>query len=107
MVRAAFWAAVLLLLALALAPIDVGGRVLPDKIQHLLGFYTLTVLGLAAWGRPSAARLAMGLLVLGGAIELLQATPLIGRDGEFLDWFADLLGILFALIPAVFVRRPS
>jgi hypothetical protein len=106
-VHAAFWAALLLLLVMALVPIDVAGGILKDKVQHMLGFYTLTVLGLAGWGRPSAVKLALGLAALGGAIELFQATALIGRDGEFLDWIADLAGILFALIPAIFVGRAT
>jgi hypothetical protein len=104
-VRAAFWTALLMLLLLALAPIDVAGGFLNDKVQHTLGFYTLTVLGLASWGRRSALRLTLGLMALGAAIELLQATPLVGRDGEFMDWVADATGILLALVPAIFVGQ--
>jgi VanZ family protein len=104
-VRAAFWGALLFLMVMALAPFDVGGGVLKDKMQHMLGFYTLTVLGLASWGRRSAVRLTLGLATLGAAIELLQATPLVGRDGDFQDWAADVAGIAIALVPAIFVGK--
>jgi hypothetical protein len=36
------------------------------------------------------------LALLGGAIEILQGTTLIAGDAEFLDWAADVVGILVA-----------
>ena len=36
----------------------------------------------------------LGLVVLGGAIELLQAIPSVHRDAEWLDWLADCAAVL-------------
>ncbi len=103
--RPAFFIALVVLLVFALAPVDLPVQRFSDKAQHLAGFFTLACLGLAAWGRRSALMLGLALAALGGAIEIVQSTPLIGRDAEVMDWVADVAGILLALLPAVFVRR--
>jgi hypothetical protein len=53
----------------------------------------------------------VALAALGGAIELVQPLPLFGRDGDVLDWLADLTGIAaaFAIVTIAheFSRRPK
>lgn len=63
-----------------------------DKRNHFLGFVALTLLGVRAYaGRPG--HLLAGLLLLGGLIEVLQSlTPY--RLAEWMDWFADGVGIV-------------
>lgn len=105
LVRAAFWIALLVTLALAFAPVEWTIGILSDRAQHLVAFFVLAALGVANWGRRSALTIGVALAALGGAIEIVQATPLIGRDAEIMDWLADVAGILLALAPAVIVGR--
>ena len=73
-----------------------------DKAQHALAYAVLAVTGCAAF--PSRARLvALGLLVHGALIEVLQATLTTTRFGDVADWFADTLGILAGVVFVVWV----
>lgn len=95
LVRLSFWLSMAALTIASLVPVDL----LPpqamniwDKAQHALGFAWLAALGLAGYPR-AAALVAGGLLVWGGAIELMQwGTG--WRYGEWIDWLADAVGIL-------------
>ena len=87
--RAGFYAAVLATLLLALGPPAYSPVVVNDKIEHLVGFFVLTLLGIAAFGGRRALGLTLALVSFGAAIEILQMLPFIGRDGEMLDWLAD------------------
>lgn len=61
-----------------------------DKANHALAFAMLAVLGLAAY-RTRGARVLLGLLAFGAAIEVLQS--LTGyRTAEWLDLLADAVG---------------
>ena len=98
--------ALLVLLVMTLAPLQLHGRFfLNDKAQHLLGFLVLTALGLLAWGTGSTIKLVIGLAALGGAIEVLQETSLVGRDAELMDWLADVAGILIVAVPILLAGR--
>ncbi len=97
--------------ALLLAPLphaaeslvsDIGALPL-DKLIHL-GLF----LGLAgSWRRALPPALAgrrrwvavviLAAVAFGGALELLQTLPAIGRDGEWGDVVADALGALLSL----------
>jgi VanZ family protein len=94
--KAGFWAGIVLLLALALLPPGTAPSLPGDKIQHFSGFLALGILGLG-WVTKRRLTMVVFLAILGGAIELLQATPVIRRDSEFLDWVADVAGIFLAL----------
>jgi VanZ family protein len=64
-----------------------------DKGQHFIAFLVLSGLGKLAW--PSVVwGVAIALVAVGGTIEVLQGTPLIGRDMSFLDWVADSVGVV-------------
>jgi VanZ family protein len=70
-------------------------EVLPwDKAQHFMAFLGLMLLALTAFPGRGAAVLALALALEGGLIELIQATPLVGRDADVGDWLADLAGVL-------------
>jgi len=90
--RLCFFAAVLVLIAATLAPFDPQVPHVSDKSEHLFTFFALSLLGLLAWGRRYALLLIVALSALGGTIELLQATSLVGRDAQLSDWVADLVG---------------
>lgn len=91
--RWAFWLCMAAVLALCLMP---PAQHLPstgwDKANHALAFAVLAVLGLLA--HPArTARVLLGLLAFGAAIEVLQS--LTGyRTAEWLDWVADAAGLL-------------
>ena len=95
--RAAFWLATVAVLVLTLSP----GPLLPrdpfnlwDKAQHALAFAVLTGLAVLGWPQPALRwRLLFSLVVLGGAIEVVQ--HLSGwRHGEWADWAADAVGVV-------------
>jgi VanZ family protein len=91
----AFWIGLAAVTVLSLMPTDF----LPppvfslwDKAQHALGFAVLTALGLLAYPqRPW--RMALALLIFGGAIEVAQAAT-GWRHGDWFDLFADAVGIV-------------
>jgi hypothetical protein len=97
LLRCGFWCALVALTIASLVPV---GLLPPqamniwDKAQHALGFGVLAILGLLAYPHH-AGRLCAGLLLWGGAIELMQwGTG--WRYGEWIDWLADAFGIAAA-----------
>jgi VanZ family protein len=65
-----------------------------DKFEHALAFFALTAAAVQLFrrGKPLAI-VALGLLALGGAIELAQAVLTTSRDMEAADLLADAAGI--------------
>ncbi len=104
--RVLFWAALAVVLVMTLLP----SRMMPsiafqfwDKAQHAIAFAGLAVLGFAAYARHWR-RLVVGLVVLGGAIEVAQG--LTGwRSPDFSDWIADSIGIALAFGALWLIRR--
>lgn len=99
--RAALLIALAGVLAAALAPLEmapsIGGS---DWISHGLAFAVLAVLSaLALPGRPLVA-LWLGLAVLGVGIEILQATPVVGRGPSLAEaaWDALVAGGVLVLM---------
>ena len=92
--RAAFWLAVVAGVVLALWPqpaLDEPWFEGVDKVEHALSFALLMWVGRrAGYRRPIV--LAVGLVMLGGAIEVAQGFTAT-RTAEWLDWLADALGI--------------
>lgn len=99
LLRLGFWLSLSVLTIASLVPV----QLLPqqvmsiwDKAQHALGFAWLAALGLLAYPRL-VWPLAGGLVLWGGAIELMQwGTG--WRYGEWIDWLADVIGITAALL---------
>lgn len=64
-----------------------------DKADHFTAYFGLALLASLGWGlRRSLVWIALGVIALGGALELLQS--LVGRDAEWLDQLANTLGAL-------------
>ena len=77
-----------------------------DKLDHFIAYFGLSMLSTLAWGlRRSLAGLFLGLVALGGGLEILQS--LVGRDGEWGDFIANDLGILLGLaVAAAYLAVP-
>jgi hypothetical protein len=98
-VQALFWAAALFALVMALLPHppDVPGEP-NDKVQHIMAFSVLAVLGRIAFPRFATLSLIASLSLFGAVIEILQAIPVLHRDSDPLDWLADTIACTLVLI---------
>ena len=62
-----------------------------DKSEHFTAYFGLALLASLAWGlRRSVLLVLLGVIALGGALEILQSFT--GRDAEWLDELANSLG---------------
>ena len=104
-VQLAFWAALVFTFVAAVMPARQAPQLFPwDKAEHFAAFYTLTVLGVAAFPRRSMALLALLLSAFGAFIELVQALPIVNRDADFRDWVTDSIAVGAALLPLALIR---
>lgn len=69
-------------------PPDVPGAP-SDKVQHILAFTCLALLGSLAYPRIGGMKLVLGLSALGVLIEMVQLIPRLHRDAQATDWLAD------------------
>lgn len=69
-----------------------------EKAQHSAAFVALGSLSAIALPRWNWIALLAVITVFGGAIELLQALPQIGRDAEWSDLVIDILAALIGLL---------
>jgi VanZ family protein len=92
--KCTFWVLVLVTLWLALIPADQVPTAFHfwDKAQHALGFAGLALLGILSF--PGRIRLLIfGLVLFGAGIECTQW--LTGwRQGDWVDWVADCVGLV-------------
>jgi len=63
-----------------------------DKANHAVAFLTWTILAGCGWPRAGLLRMALVMLGLGTAIELIQGLPAVGRDADVWDVVADIVG---------------
>jgi VanZ family protein len=97
--RGAFAIAVIAIVAASLLPADeLPSFDMWDKLEHVLAYALLAVLGALAWaGRTRAAAvLAVSLVAMGIVLELLQ-TLVPGRYTDPADALANLIGTLAGL----------
>jgi VanZ family protein len=95
---------------LAILALVVGGSLAPssgmpsylpkDKILHVGGYFALAFWFGGLLLRRHYFALGIGLLVLGGAIEVMQASMAAGRSGDFVDLAANGLGVVLGLAAA-------
>lgn len=78
-----------------------------DKANHALAFLVWTILAGAGWPKAGVLRLALAMLALGTAIELIQGLPAVGRDADVWDVVADMVGfgLGWSLLMALRIRR--
>ena len=104
--RVLFWLACIAALAGALGTfvtptIETNGG---DKLLHAGVFYLLALLGVLGYPKAAPAIVGLGLVVFGGAIELLQAIPALHRDPDIADLVADAIGVTVAIFPLSVAR---
>lgn len=104
--RVLLWAAAVFTLVMALVPHppEIPGEP-SDKLQHIAAFTTLALLASFAYPRAIFG-IAIGLALFGAAIEVLQTIPALHRDGNALDWIADM-GAQLLVLAAVRAYRQS
>jgi len=99
LLRLGFWCIVAAVLFLALMPSGEFTPGLPnDKINHFLAFFVLACGARLLWARPGGVVLFVLLSCFGGAIELLQLAMGLGRQAEWGDLAADVLGVVAGLL---------
>jgi VanZ family protein len=69
-----------------------------DKVQHIVAFATLSLLGSYAYPRTTLVKLLIGLSLFGALIEVVQAIPSLHRDSDVLDWLADTVAVSVVLL---------
>ena len=69
-----------------------------DKVQHIVAFATLSLLGAFAYPRTPLFALLMRLSLFGAFIEVVQAIPVLHRDSDILDWLADTAAVAVVLL---------
>jgi len=106
LLQVAFWAAALIAAVAALLPEP---PPLPesftDKLQHMVAFFTLAVLGGLAYPRLSALRLVALLTLFGALIEVAQLVPRFHRDTDLLDLLADIVAASAGVLVVLALRR--
>ena len=94
----AFWAAVTATCLFSLTPVQPETIAPNAKLVHFVAFFGLTLLAGLAWRWQRLAVVSLALAVMGGAIEIIQAMPLVGRNGDIFDWIIDIAGIATGLL---------
>ena len=72
------------------------------KFLHFFAF-ALMAPPLLLIKRTKVLKVAAVAILYGGAIELIQ--PIVGRNAEVMDLVADICGVIFAVMVALFWQR--
>lgn len=102
--KTVFWLAAAAALALALWPGGTDFGDWSDTTQHALAFALLTGLAVLAYPRAPLWAIALALVILGAAIELIQMVPIVGRQAEFSEFVTDVAAIAFVMALVLVVR---
>ena len=97
LIQAGFWVTLAVILWFALNP-QPPQIAVQDKYQHGFAFMVLCFLLAIAYPRLRWFHLFLILSALGGAIELVQAIPVLHRDSSMADWIVDMIAIVLALL---------
>jgi VanZ family protein len=105
--RTVFWAAACFAFVMAVVPHppEVPGEP-NDKVQHIIAFATLALLGSFAYPATALAQLLLRLSLFGALIEVVQAIPALHRDSDILDWLADTAAVIVVLVLVRLGRKP-
>lgn len=86
-------------------PGESGVFLIPDKLSHALAFFGLTAWFAALVERRYYGLVAILMLALGIAIELLQGWMALGRTAEVADVYADAMGVALGLVMSLSIRE--
>ena len=80
-----------------------------DKAEHFTAYFGLALLASLGWGlRRSLVWILLGVILLGGALEIAQG--MVGRDADWHDELANslgaTLGMALAIVYLAIPRRP-
>lgn len=106
--RLSFWCSCIVTTVLFLIPADYLAPQITDwwdKAQHALMFLLVGLIGVSGYPLIKG-RLAAGLVLYGGVVEIVQSAT-GWRHGDLFDWLANIVGIVASLACArliVFLR---
>ena len=96
---AACWSAALFAFVMAVIPhqdaIELSAN---DKVEHMIAFFTITLLARAAYPATAWWRVLLIMTGFGAVIELVQAIPALHRDSSVYDLLADMAATAVALL---------
>lgn len=69
-----------------------------DKMEHALGYVLLTLWFCGIYPRSQYWKIAVGYLIFGAVIEMLQSWMHLGRNGDINDMVADAAGIAVGVL---------
>lgn len=107
------WAAIVFVLHVVQIESEGNRRKLIPHLDKVVHFTMFAVLAFLMYRALSSKTLQQGrnmLLIFfvcmayGAAMEYVQAAYFVGRDGDPLDWFADLTGTICALVFARWLK---
>ncbi len=105
--RIGFWVGAACVTVFSLIPaVELPAFGWSDKVQHLVAYAVLAVLGGIGWAASAVARrrMALGLVALGVVIEIAQGfVP--GRLPELLDGIANVAGVAAGVSVTAAARR--
>jgi VanZ family protein len=106
LLRLLFWSAVVCAFAMAVLPHPpLVPEALSDKVQHMLAFACLALLGSLAYPRLAVIRLVLALIAFGALIELVQLVPALHRDADSRDWLVDTAAVVATVVAILGCRR--
>jgi len=97
--RPLFWAATLFAYVAAILPQSEAPKIsASDKVEHMLAFFTISVL--VRIGYPAASVRTAWLLLagFGALIEFTQMIPALHRDAQLSDWIADVTALTIGFL---------
>lgn len=99
LIRIAFFLVILLLITALLGPFQGVEREfgLEDTQAHIIAFYVLGVMALIALPTVRKSDIFIFAIGLAALTELVQAV--VGRSASFVDWGANMIGLLLAFLP--------
>ena len=98
------WLMIIAVIVLSLAPI---GSAIPDvkngdKIGHFIAYFSLMTWFSWLYPKPLVRNLyAIGLIVLGGTMEILQSMT-VYRMGDIEDFHVNTIGVIIGFVFSVF-----
>ncbi len=96
------WVSVAAAMFLSLMPITMAK--MPDwndKVEHAFGYFLLTFWFCGIYPRNRFWVVALSMLGMGAAVEVLQGAMQLGRHADVRDLLADIIGIVPAVLLAL------
>lgn len=105
-VRSSFAALVVVVIVASIAPSSAVPQVASDKFEHLFAYGVLQIAGGFAFPKTtSLCRVAVGLILMGAALEAIQSF-IPSRSAEWLDIAANAAGVILGWIAIASIPEP-